>query len=288
MANNDEPIPWKDDRTEEQKYNYRKMLAEYKIIRISRIFLEARRAGRWDPKRECYLDEYGNIAIDDKTLDIEAIIKEYKEDDEYWQHKWWGTPTEKMIEEEKERKEKEEKERKEEEEKKMNGKCSNCEKSETDNVKFLKDMESLTLENKTLKIEKKADDEQILELCLICEKLKSENDKLLKNIESLSLENKNFKKLESDFKSRIKILENERDIFGKNNLEKQSEINSHLDKIIQLEHEAEDARKKIVEFENKILKEKEKDFESKRKSSENEDFWIKLENKNLKENEIQF
>ncbi|TKW70362.1 MAG: hypothetical protein DI543_28925, partial [Bradyrhizobium icense] len=115
MAKNDEPIPWKDGRTEEQKYNYRKMIAENRIIRISRIYLEARRARRWDPDRECYLDEYGNIAIDDKTLDLEAIIKEIKEDDEYWQHKWWGTPTEKMIEEEKE-KERKEKEMKEQEE----------------------------------------------------------------------------------------------------------------------------------------------------------------------------
>ncbi|KAJ0618429.1 putative transcription factor interactor and regulator CCHC(Zn) family [Helianthus annuus] len=118
MANDDEPIPWKDDRTEEQRYCYRKMIAENRILRISRIYLEARRANRWDPDRECYLDRYGNIAIDDSTLDMEAIIKEIKEDDEYWQHKWWGTPTSKMIEEEKEkeRKEKEEKEMKEKEE----------------------------------------------------------------------------------------------------------------------------------------------------------------------------
>ncbi|KAM0037654.1 putative transcription factor interactor and regulator CCHC(Zn) family [Helianthus debilis subsp. tardiflorus] len=78
----------------------------------------------------------------------------------------------------------------------------------------------------------------------------------------------------------MKILQDERDIFGKNNLEKQSEINSHLAKIIRLEHEAVDAQKKIAEFE--------KDFESKSKSSESEDFWIKLENKNLKENETRF
>ncbi|XP_035837252.1 chromatin assembly factor 1 subunit A-like [Helianthus annuus] len=177
----DEPIPWKDDRTEEQKYQYRKLIAETKIIRLSGVYLEARRANRWDPDRNCYLDRYGNVAIDDKTLDVEAIIQEYKEDDEYWQHKWWGTPTSKMIEEEKEkeRKEKEEKERKEMEEKKMNGKCSNCEKSEADSVKLLKDVESLTLENNSLKIKKKADNEQILELCLNYEKIKSENDKLL-------------------------------------------------------------------------------------------------------------
>ncbi|KAF5775109.1 putative transcription factor interactor and regulator CCHC(Zn) family [Helianthus annuus] len=118
MASHNEPIPWKDNRTEEQKYDYRKMVAEAKIIRLSSVFLEAKRANRWDPDRECYLDEYGNIAVDDKKIDIEAIIQEYKEDDEYWQHKWWGTPTSKMIEEEKEkeRKEKEEKDRDEKEE----------------------------------------------------------------------------------------------------------------------------------------------------------------------------
>ncbi|KAJ0770921.1 putative transcription factor interactor and regulator CCHC(Zn) family [Helianthus annuus] len=95
MAKN-EPIPWKDDRTEEQKYRYRKMISENKIIRLSGIYLEAKRAKRWDPDRECYLDPYGNIAIDHKTLDLEALIKEMKDENEYWQNKWWGTPTEKM------------------------------------------------------------------------------------------------------------------------------------------------------------------------------------------------
>ncbi|MFS7923087.1 putative transcription factor interactor and regulator CCHC(Zn) family [Helianthus anomalus] len=128
--------------------------------------------------------------------------------------------------------------------------------------------------------EKKVADEQILHLRLTCGKLRYDNDKLLKIVESLSLENNNFKRMENDFKSQIKILQDEREIFGKNNLEKQSEINSHLAKIIRLEHEVEDAQKKIAEFE--------KDFESKRKSSENEDFWIKLENENLKENETRF
>ncbi|XP_035843881.1 uncharacterized protein LOC118490381 [Helianthus annuus] len=109
MASHNEPIQWKDNRTEQQKYEYRKMVAEAKIIRLSGVYEEATRANRWDPDRECYLDEYGNIAVDYKKIDIEAIIQEYKEEDEYWQHKWWGTPTSKMIEEEreKERKEKE-------------------------------------------------------------------------------------------------------------------------------------------------------------------------------------
>ncbi|KAM0056060.1 putative transcription factor interactor and regulator CCHC(Zn) family [Helianthus debilis subsp. tardiflorus] len=106
MAKN-EPIPWKDNRNEEQKYKHRKMLAESRIIRISGIYLEAKRARRWDSNRECYLDPYGNIAVDDKTLDLEAIIKEFKDEDDYWQNKWWGTGEEKEKEE-KEKKEKEE------------------------------------------------------------------------------------------------------------------------------------------------------------------------------------
>ncbi|KAM0064520.1 putative transcription factor interactor and regulator CCHC(Zn) family [Helianthus debilis subsp. tardiflorus] len=138
MASNDEPIPWKDNRTEDQKYKYWKMIAENKIIRLSGIFLEVKGANRWDPDRECYIDKYGNIAIDDKTLDIEAIIKEYKEEDEYWQHKWWGTPTEKMIEEEKERKQKEEKEKKEKEE---------IEKSKIVDTGLIDTTQELTAEN---------------------------------------------------------------------------------------------------------------------------------------------
>ncbi|KAJ0659464.1 putative transcription factor interactor and regulator CCHC(Zn) family [Helianthus annuus] len=106
MAKN-EPVPWKDNRTEEQKYNYRRLLATNRMIRISGIFSEAKRANRWDPDRECYLDPYGNIAIDHNTLDLEAIIKELKDDDDYWQNKWWGTRDEKEKEE-KEKKEKEE------------------------------------------------------------------------------------------------------------------------------------------------------------------------------------
>ncbi|MFS8026478.1 putative transcription factor interactor and regulator CCHC(Zn) family [Helianthus anomalus] len=275
------------------------MVAEAKIIRLSSVYLEAKRANRWDPNRECYLDQYGNIAIDDKTIDIEAIIQEYKEEDDYWQKKWWGDEEEKkkkkeLIDEIERNSEKisldefielvnrvregitKIEESKKDETSKCEVVCSKCEKSEADSVKLLKDVESLTLENNTLK----NDDEQIQGLRLNYEKLRSDNDKLLKNLESLLLENKIFKKLENDFKSQMKILQDERDIFGKNNLEKQSEINSHLAKIIQLEHEAVDAQKKIAEFE--------KDFESKRKSSESEDFWIKLENKNLKENETRF
>ncbi|KAJ0752184.1 putative transcription factor interactor and regulator CCHC(Zn) family [Helianthus annuus] len=51
-----EPIPWKDTRTEEQKYNYRRMLATKRLIRISGLYSEAKRAKRADPHRECYLN----------------------------------------------------------------------------------------------------------------------------------------------------------------------------------------------------------------------------------------
>ncbi|KAM0043739.1 putative transcription factor interactor and regulator CCHC(Zn) family [Helianthus debilis subsp. tardiflorus] len=74
-----EPVPWKDNRTEEQKYGHRKQIAMNKMIRISGIYLEAKRANRWDPDRECYLDPQGNIAIDHNTLDLETIIKKMKE-----------------------------------------------------------------------------------------------------------------------------------------------------------------------------------------------------------------
>ncbi|KAJ0532009.1 hypothetical protein HanIR_Chr09g0391951 [Helianthus annuus] len=78
----------------------------------------------------------------------------------------------------------------------------------------------------------------------------------------------------------MKILEDERNVFSQNNIEKQKLINSHLQKIINLEKEGERAQRKIKELE--------KELESKQKSSEDLDFWIKLENKNLKANESKF
>ena len=96
--------------------------------------------------------------------------------------------------------------------------------------------------------------------------------------------NKSFEiensRIEKDFQNQMKIFGDGRDVFSKNNIEKQKMINSHLQKIIKLEKEGECAQKKIKELE--------KEFESKKKSSEDEDFWIKLENKNLKASESKF
>ncbi|XP_022031524.1 thiol protease SEN102-like [Helianthus annuus] len=72
MAKN-EPIPWKDNRTEQQKYEYRKMVAEAKIIRLSGVYQEAKLANRWDPDRECYLDEYGGCWAFSTVVSIEGI-----------------------------------------------------------------------------------------------------------------------------------------------------------------------------------------------------------------------
>ncbi|XP_035834014.1 putative leucine-rich repeat-containing protein DDB_G0290503 [Helianthus annuus] len=138
MASHNEPIQWKDNRTEQQKYEYRKMVAEAKIIRLSGVYEEATRANRWDPDRECYLDVYGNIAVDYKKIDIEAIIQEYKEEDEYWQHKWWGTPTSKMIEEERE-KERREKEKIEEPVKIDTGMINTAQEMTAENLREMAD-----------------------------------------------------------------------------------------------------------------------------------------------------
>ncbi|KAJ0907957.1 hypothetical protein HanRHA438_Chr07g0305011 [Helianthus annuus] len=132
----------------------------------------------------------------------------------------------------------------------------------------------------------------------MCEKLKVENDKLLSDLNSLTFENKKLKekekvfeekikdfaieksRSEKEFQNQMKILEDGRNVFSQNNIEKQKLINSYLQKIIKLEKECECARKKIEELE--------KELESKKKSSEDEDFWINLENKNLKANESKF
>ncbi|XP_021980031.1 uncharacterized G-patch domain protein DDB_G0278987-like [Helianthus annuus] len=54
--------------------------------------------------------------------------------------------------------------------------CTKCEKSEADNIKLLKNVESLTLEIQALKDEKKVDEKQILEIQENSENLKSENN----------------------------------------------------------------------------------------------------------------
>ncbi|MFS7931647.1 putative transcription factor interactor and regulator CCHC(Zn) family [Helianthus anomalus] len=176
--------------------------------------------------------------------------------------------------------------------------CSKCDSFKTENDKLLKDAESLTSEIKKLEDVKQADDKQILILKENCEKLMIENDKLLSNLKSLIFENKKLKekekvfeekikdfeieksRSEKEFQNQMKILEDGRNVFSQNNIEKQKLINSHLQKIIKLEKECECARKKIEELE--------KELESNKKSSENEDFWIKLEKKNLKANESKF
>ncbi|XP_022030921.1 protein FAM133-like [Helianthus annuus] len=81
------------------------------MMRLSRVHTEAKRAKRWDPYRECYLDPKGNIAIDPKTLSLEAMTAEFAELEESQQRKWWGGGEEKEKEKEKE-KEQEQKQKK--------------------------------------------------------------------------------------------------------------------------------------------------------------------------------
>ncbi|KAJ0693654.1 putative transcription factor interactor and regulator CCHC(Zn) family [Helianthus annuus] len=151
--------------------------------------------------------------------------------------------------------------------------CSTCDNFKTDNDKLVRDMESLASKVKKLKDEKHVAENEILILKENCEKLKAENDKLLVGFNSLTLKNQ-------EFEGQVKILEDGRNVFSKNNIEKQKMINSHLQKIIELEKEGENAQKKIKELA--------KELENKQKSSEDLDFWIKLENKNLKANESKF
>ncbi|KAJ0457967.1 hypothetical protein HanIR_Chr15g0779801 [Helianthus annuus] len=151
--------------------------------------------------------------------------------------------------------------------------CSTCDNFKTDNDKLVRDIESLASEVKKLKDEKHVAEKQILSLEKDCEKLKAENNKLLSDFNSLTLKNQ-------EFEGQVKILEDGKNVFSKNNIEKQKMINSHLQKIVELEKEGESAQKRIKELV--------KELESKKKSSEDEDFWIKLENKNLKANESKF
>ncbi|XP_021979105.1 triadin-like [Helianthus annuus] len=94
-------VPFKDTRTEEEKFVNRRMKAQTKVSRIYTIYKEAKLARRWDPDRECYLDPQGNITIDPSSLSVDAIIQQYAEEEEARQREWWGG-TEKKVEEKEE------------------------------------------------------------------------------------------------------------------------------------------------------------------------------------------
>ncbi|KAJ0734988.1 putative transcription factor interactor and regulator CCHC(Zn) family [Helianthus annuus] len=56
-------------------YNRERSLASIKKKRIYNSYKEAKKAKRWDPDRECYLDPKGNICVDPATIDFEALVK---------------------------------------------------------------------------------------------------------------------------------------------------------------------------------------------------------------------
>ncbi|MFS7994269.1 hypothetical protein Hanom_Chr12g01103871 [Helianthus anomalus] len=74
--------PYKDTRTEKQKYTYRKLIAQTMKDRHYRAWKEAKKANRWDPVSECYLDPKGNILDEPSTLLVETLIESIKQEDE--------------------------------------------------------------------------------------------------------------------------------------------------------------------------------------------------------------
>ncbi|MFS7945832.1 hypothetical protein Hanom_Chr06g00528761 [Helianthus anomalus] len=59
----------------ESTYNRERALAKRQKKRIYDAYKEAKKAKRWDPDRECYLDPKGNICIDPSTIDVETFMK---------------------------------------------------------------------------------------------------------------------------------------------------------------------------------------------------------------------
>ncbi|MFS8024341.1 hypothetical protein Hanom_Chr16g01462101 [Helianthus anomalus] len=56
-------------------YNRERCLAQRQKKKIYEAYKEAKKAKRWDPDRECYLDPKGNICIDLTTIDVETLMK---------------------------------------------------------------------------------------------------------------------------------------------------------------------------------------------------------------------
>ncbi|MFS8001443.1 hypothetical protein Hanom_Chr13g01190441 [Helianthus anomalus] len=81
-------VLFKDTRTEEEKYAYRKMLAQNMKDKNYRAWKEAKSANRWDVDRECYLDPKGNIIVEPSTPVVETLIEQLKQEDEERQREW--------------------------------------------------------------------------------------------------------------------------------------------------------------------------------------------------------
>ncbi|MFS7943557.1 hypothetical protein Hanom_Chr06g00501631 [Helianthus anomalus] len=50
--------------------------------RIYQTWKETKKANRWDPDRECYLDPNGNIAVDPDTFSVETLTQQIGEQEE--------------------------------------------------------------------------------------------------------------------------------------------------------------------------------------------------------------
>ncbi|KAM0043514.1 hypothetical protein Hdeb2414_s0010g00342191 [Helianthus debilis subsp. tardiflorus] len=67
-------VPFKDNRTEKEKFVNRMMKAQTRMRRVYNTYKEAKRAKRWDADRECYLDPQGNNAVDPGSISIDALM----------------------------------------------------------------------------------------------------------------------------------------------------------------------------------------------------------------------
>ncbi|KAJ0570307.1 putative transcription factor interactor and regulator CCHC(Zn) family [Helianthus annuus] len=48
--------------------------ARMRLSDVYEIFMEARRANRWDDERKCFIDPQGNLALDPQKVDFEALV----------------------------------------------------------------------------------------------------------------------------------------------------------------------------------------------------------------------
>ncbi|MFS7948751.1 hypothetical protein Hanom_Chr06g00563551 [Helianthus anomalus] len=64
---------------EQRNYIRRKMLVLHTKEKIYAAWKEAKRANRWDPDRECYLDPKGNIIVERSLVEVVTLIKSIAE-----------------------------------------------------------------------------------------------------------------------------------------------------------------------------------------------------------------
>ncbi|MFS7934997.1 hypothetical protein Hanom_Chr05g00398221 [Helianthus anomalus] len=63
-------------------------IASYRLDEMQAAFEEAKKAGKWDKKRECYTDFKGNPIVESRSVDFKALLEVIPTSEELYSKKF--------------------------------------------------------------------------------------------------------------------------------------------------------------------------------------------------------